>query len=126
MGHLAYAPFLTGGLGADTDEIVQEERLWVADPKAIHHILKVSSYQYQKPPHTRAQREAVVGRGLVSVEGELPLTFRAVKGLILYLGDVHKRQRRAMVPAFGLVEAKGLYPCFSRCSNSVSHCPAHT
>lgn len=27
-----------------------------------------------------------------------------------------------MVPAFGLVEAKGLYPCFVRCSNSVSQC----
>ena len=27
-------------------------------------------------------------------------------------GDVHKRQRRAMAPAFGLVEAKGLLPHF--------------
>ena len=27
-----------------------------------------------------------------------------------------------MTPAFGLVEAKALYPCFVRCSNSVSHC----
>ena len=27
-------------------------------------------------------------------------------------GDVHKRHRRAMAPAFGLVEAKGLLPYF--------------
>ena len=26
-----------------------------------------------------------------------------------------------MAPAFGLVEAKALYPYFIRCSNSVSH-----
>ena len=36
-------------------------------------------------------------------------------------GDVHKRQRRAMAPAFGLVEAKALYPYFTRYSNSVCH-----
>ena len=27
-----------------------------------------------------------------------------------------------MAPAFGLVEAKGLFPYFVQCSNSVSHC----
>ena len=30
-----------------------------------------------------------------------------------------------MTPAFGLGEAKALYPHFARCSNSVSHCPNH-
>lgn len=30
-----------------------------------------------------------------------------------------------MTPAFGLVEAKELYPYFVRCSNSVSHLPTH-
>jgi len=28
------------------------------------------------------------------------------------VGDIHKRHRRAMAPAFGLVEAKGLVPYF--------------
>lgn len=32
-------------------------------------------------------------------------------------GDVHKRHRRAMTPAFGLVEAKGLLPCFMETVN---------
>ena len=30
-----------------------------------------------------------------------------------------------MTPAFGLVEAKELYPYFVRCSNSVSHLPIY-
>ena len=31
-----------------------------------------------------------------------------------------------MAPAFGLVEAKALYPYFAQCSNSVSNSPNHT
>ena len=36
-------------------------------------------------------------------------------------GDIHKRQRRVMTPAFGPFEAKALYPYFTQCSNAVSH-----
>ena len=105
--------------------MTQEERLWIADPKAIHHILQASCYEFEKPPHTRAQLELIVDRGLAAVEGKFIFAPHVVKLLILWLGDAHRRQRRAMTPAFGLVETKGLYPCFSRCSNSVSHCPTH-
>ena len=34
-------------------------------------------------------------------------------------GDVHKRQRRAMTPAFGLAEAKALLPVFARSADRV-------
>ena len=68
----------------------------------------------------------VLDWGLVAVEGELPLTSHVIYLLIRTPGDAHKRQRRAMTPAFGLVEAKALYPYFVRCSNSVSHFPIHT
>lgn len=103
--------------------ITQEERLWVADPKAIHHILQGSNRLYEKPDFIRERGATFVGWGLASVEGELPLIPRVVYLLIPTLGDAHKRQRRAMTPAFGLVESKALYPNFARCSNSVSRYP---
>ncbi|KAF9787520.1 cytochrome P450 [Thelephora terrestris] len=80
-----------------------EERLWVADPKAVHHILQGSNRTYEKPDIVRERNSMVFDWGLVAVEG-----------------NAHKRQRRAMTPAFGLGEAKALYPCFDRCSNSLA------
>ena len=97
----------------------------VSDPKAIYRILHGSSYLYRKPSNLRELVALVGDKGLAWADGELPLTSRAIQPLILRLGDIHKRQRRAMTPAFGLVEAKALFPCFARCSNSVSHVPAH-
>ena len=37
-------------------------------------------------------------------------------------GETHKRQRRAMTPAFGLVEAKGLLPYFAQSATKVCNC----
>ena len=71
------------------------------------------------------QVAAVLDWGLSASKGELPLISRVVYLLIPTLGDAHKRQRRAKTPAFGLVEAKALYPYFARCSNSVSNRPIH-
>lgn len=64
-------------------------------------------------------------RGLVWAAGGSPPTFHVVQFLILSLGDAHKRQRKVMKPAFDLDEANALYPCFARCSRSVSHFPIH-
>jgi len=68
----------------------------------------------------------LLGKGLGWAEGESFLTHLVSITLTPEPGDVHKRQRRAMAPAFGLVEAKGLFPYFARCSNSVSHCSSYT
>lgn len=56
----------------DTDPIMQEERLWISDPKAVYHILQGTSYLYQKPRIMQEMLEAVFDKGVVSVEGELP------------------------------------------------------
>ena len=64
-----------------TDNKMQEERLWIADPKAVHHILQASSYEYEKPPHNKVQREMLVDKGLASVEGEPTLTLHVVRPL---------------------------------------------
>ena len=55
---------------------MQEERLFIADPKAIHHILQGTSYLYEKPRVVRELFELVIDRGLASVEGTLPFTSR--------------------------------------------------
>lgn len=99
---------------------MQEECLWISDPKAIHRILQGSGYLYEKPPITMELSAMLSDMGIISAEGALP-SHRITQLLTLGPGDAHKRQRRAMTPAFGLVEAKGLYPYFSRCSNSVGH-----
>lgn len=100
--------------------------MWIADPKAIHHILHSTSYLYEKTHSIREVVATLTDRGLGTVEGEFSLVPIVVHPLILGLGDAHKRQRRAMIPAFGLVESKALYPCFTRCADSVSSLSIHT
>ena len=102
------------------DVITQEQRLWVADPKAVHHILQGSCDLYEKPSVIKEIVAAVIGRGVGGVEGK---SFLACLPRVITktgLGDEHKRQRRAVSPAFGS-ETKALYPYFSRCSNAVGH-----
>ena len=95
---------------------VQEDRLWIADPKAFNHILQKSGYLYAKPCNI-LERSALLGdRGIIAVEGDLPITINPSSSPNNPAGDVHKRHRRAMAPAFGLVEAKGLLPYFVDCA----------
>ena len=57
-------------------------------------------------------------RGVGWAEGELTITNQSLLTSSLSnkpAGDVHKRQRRAVAPAFGPLEAKGLLPYFMGC-----------
>jgi len=47
----------------------QEERLWVADPKAINHILKNSGVIYKKLSSTRELIVMILDRGLAWADG---------------------------------------------------------
>jgi len=69
---------LSGVVGLRTDAVTQEERLWIADPKAIHHILQGSSDLYQRPESERELLAAIMDKGLSWSAGELPLTPRIV------------------------------------------------
>jgi len=90
---------------------LQEDRLWIADPKAVNHILHKSGYLYARPIDIRERSAVLTDRGILWAHGELSIT--TTPGLSNnFTGDVHKRHRRAMAPAFGLVEAKGLLPYF--------------
>ena len=44
--------------------------MWVADPKAVHHILQGSCDLYEKPSVIKEIVAAVIGRGVGGVEGK--------------------------------------------------------
>ena len=59
-----------------TGPCVQENRLWIADPKAINHIMQKSGYFYTKPSDAREQIALLADRnGIGSVEGGLTIGF---------------------------------------------------
>jgi len=60
---------LTEGIGT----CVQEDRLWVADPKAINHILQKSGYLYAKPNNVREGSALTSGRGILWAEGKFDI-----------------------------------------------------
>jgi cytochrome P450 len=98
--------------------LAQEERLWIADPKAIGHILKNSNTLYGKLDSMREFVALVIDRGLVWADGSA-FSNSAPFRVLTSTGDAHKRQRRAMTPAFGLVESKGLLPYFAQSATKV-------
>ena len=55
------------------DTRVQEDRLWITDPKAANHILQKSGYLYAKPDNVRDGAALMSGRGIVWAEGEFPI-----------------------------------------------------
>lgn len=106
--------------------------MWIADPKTINHILKNSVTRYKKMNSTREMAALILDRGLAWAEGNAFLNSVSPR-ILTPIGDAHKRQRRAMAPAFGLVEAKGLSPYFAQSAakvggrlTSVQHCDRST
>lgn len=50
---------------------LQEERLLVADPKALQKMLHTSAYTYPKLPNLRAIFRLINGQGILSANGSL-------------------------------------------------------
>ncbi|KZT27178.1 cytochrome P450 [Neolentinus lepideus HHB14362 ss-1] len=71
------------------------DKLMICDPKALQYIFHTSAYSFEKQRATRMILETMDGPDLVWSEG-----------------DVHKRQRKVMLPAFGAPEARALFPVF--------------
>lgn len=72
-----------------------QDRPLISDPKALQYIFNTSAYSFQKPEDVREILRIFNGPDLVWSEGE-----------------IHKRQRKAMLPAFGGPEARALFPIF--------------
>ena len=49
---------------------MQEDRLWIADPKAINHILQKSGYLYARPGNAQELIALSSGRGIIWAEGQ--------------------------------------------------------
>ncbi|KAI4520759.1 cytochrome P450 [Schizophyllum commune Loenen D] len=78
---------LTGMLG--------ERQLYVADPKALHHIVVKDQDIYEEHPHFISANSILFGKGLLTT-----------------LGDHHKRQRRLMNPVFSTAHMRNMIPIF--------------
>ncbi|KAG8845041.1 hypothetical protein FRB91_002109 [Serendipita sp. 411] len=81
--------------------LLNQDRLCTTDPKALQHVLN-NSFVYQKPHEARYSLSRLVGEGLLFVEG-----------------DVHKRQRRIMNPAFGMLHIREMTEIFVAKSNEL-------
>ena len=56
---------------------IQEEILLLSDPKALHHILHVSGYQYPKKTDVIQTIRLIMGRGIFWAEGISRISFGA-------------------------------------------------
>ncbi|KAK0489455.1 cytochrome P450 [Armillaria novae-zelandiae] len=79
-----------------------EDRLFIADPKAIQYIYHIASYSFPKAEARRQISHLLFGPGISNVDG-----------------DVHKRQRKIMLPGFGGPESKAFIPIFSQCADKM-------
>ena len=107
--------------GVLTTFLQQEKRLWIADPKAMNHILKNSVTLYRKPNSMREFAALILDCGLAWAEGNA-FPSSAYPCILITIGETHKRQRKAMNPAFGLAEAKELLPHFAQSAAKVRSC----
>ncbi|KAL8643001.1 MAG: hypothetical protein Q9226_008440 [Calogaya cf. arnoldii] len=71
------------------------ERVAIVGPAALADVLVHKCYDFEKPPQLRKGISRILGLGLFLSEGE-----------------VHKRQRKFLMPAFAYRHVKNLYPMF--------------
>ena len=81
------------------------DRLLVTSPAALADVLVNKSYDFEKPPWTRAFLRKFLGDGLLVTEG-----------------DQHRYHRKQIMPAFHFRHIKELYPVFW--SKSIELCDA--
>ncbi|KAL5386229.1 hypothetical protein DPSP01_004311 [Paraphaeosphaeria sporulosa] len=88
--------------------LFNEPRVLITTPKALAEVLVQRSYEFVKPERVRIGVGRLLGVGVLVAEG-----------------DEHKRQRRALMPAFAFRHIKDLYPVFwdksVEMTNAISH-----
>jgi cytochrome P450 len=78
------------------------DRLMLADPKAIKHILHSAGYHYPKTVERAHFIKLISGDGIVSAQGQ-----------------AHHRQRKIMSPAFSTHQVQSFLPLFHRTASKV-------
>ncbi|KIY46558.1 cytochrome P450 [Fistulina hepatica ATCC 64428] len=81
------------------------DRFAIADPRALQYVFQAAGYRFDKDPAHRANGHLLTGPGLVWAIGQE--------------GDVHKRQRKVLLPGFGAPEARSYVPIFSSCASKM-------
>ncbi|TFK74528.1 cytochrome P450 [Pluteus cervinus] len=80
-----------------------EDRLLISDPKALQYIFHTSGYGYLKWPERTEISRILMGRGLLWADG-----------------DIHRRQRKVMLPGFGAPESKAFVPIFRKVGSELT------
>lgn len=75
--------------------VFNQDRIIISNPKALADVLNNNCYDFEKPSEPRAFLARILGWGLILAEG-----------------DMHKLQRKTMLPSFTVNQIKGLYPIF--------------
>lgn len=93
----------------------------VSDPKTLHYMFHTSGYDIIKQPERKELSRLLTGKGLIWAEGislsVIVLFILLPDGMVT--GDVHRRQRKVMNPAFGPAEARAFFPIFLEHANQV-------
>ncbi|KAF9949705.1 hypothetical protein BGZ65_007122 [Modicella reniformis] len=76
--------------------LFNNQRILLADPKAIQYVFSTNSYNYPKPNRVVRILGQVIGRGVLLAEG-----------------DAHRKQRKMLNPAFGHKHIKEMVPIMS-------------
>ncbi|KAK9330822.1 cytochrome P450 [Lipomyces starkeyi] len=75
--------------------VLNTERIVPVSPRAVLEILQTQAYTFIKPPFIARSLNGVLGNGILFAEGE-----------------VHKHQRKVLMPAFAYSHIKSLAPIF--------------
>ncbi|KAF9433424.1 hypothetical protein BGZ76_009482 [Entomortierella beljakovae] len=85
-------------------DFLNRDQIVIAEQGALNHVLSSHLYDYPKPSNFLRMVTGVVGQGLGLVEG-----------------DIHRRQRKLMTPAFGLNHVKKLVKCIHGPPTTLAH-----
>ncbi|KAK0442249.1 cytochrome P450 [Desarmillaria tabescens] len=96
-----------------------QDILVVCDPKALEHIFHPSC-PYPKSQDNVFILDLVIGRGLVSVNGESSSRSNlCVKPQPMLSDEIHHRQRKIMNPAFSSTQLQKAQTIFQQCSDKL-------
>ncbi|TRM69698.1 cytochrome P450 [Schizophyllum amplum] len=84
--------------------LLGEKQLYVADPKALHHIVVKDQYIYEEHPQFTISNTVLFGDSLFSTSG-----------------DRHKKQRKLMNPVFSTAHMRDMIPIFQDVVAALRH-----
>lgn len=92
----------------------QTPRIVVQDPKALSHLVR-NAYDYPKTNIIRGEIGRGIGHGLLWAEGSALLSNPSALSHTLRrrLGDIHRKQRKMLNPAFSRPNVRELAPAFT-------------